>query len=66
MPGWKVLIVDDEKDFVSTLAERLRLRGIHADEASSGEEELAMVEADPPQVAVLDITMPGMSGFRDH
>ena len=50
MPDWKVLIVDDEKDFVSTLAERLRLRGIRADEAPSGEEALAMIAADAPQV----------------
>ena len=63
MPDWKVLIVDDEKDFVSTLAERLRLRGICADEAPSGEDALAMIAADPPQVVVLDIMMPGMSGL---
>jgi DNA-binding response OmpR family regulator len=64
MPDWKVLIVDDEKDFVSTLAERLRMRGIRADEAASGEEALAMIAADPPQVVVLDIMMPGMSGLE--
>ncbi len=50
MPDWKVLIVDDEKDFVSTLAERLRLRGIRADEAPGGEEALHMIAADAPQV----------------
>ncbi len=63
MSDWKVLIVDDEKDFVSTLAERLRLRGIRADEAPGGEEALRMIAADPPQVVVLDIMMPGMSGL---
>ncbi|MGB6064373.1 MAG: response regulator [Desulfomonilaceae bacterium] len=63
MQDRKVLIVDDEKDFVSTLAERLRLRGIHADEASSGEEALRMIAANAPQVVVLDIMMPGMSGL---
>lgn len=63
MPDWKVLIVDDEKDFVSTLAERLRLRGIRADEAPGGEEALRMIAADAPQVVVLDIMMPGMSGL---
>ncbi len=63
MPDWKILIVDDEKDFVSTLAERLRLRGIRADEAPSGEEALRMIAVDAPQVVVLDIMMPGMSGL---
>jgi DNA-binding response OmpR family regulator len=63
MPDWKVLIVDDETDFVSTLAERLRLRGIQAEEAPSGEEALRMIAADAPQVVVLDIMMPGMSGL---
>jgi DNA-binding response OmpR family regulator len=64
MPDWKVLIVDDEKDFVSTLAERLRMRGMRADEAASGEEALAMMTSEPPQVVVLDIMMPGMSGLE--
>ena len=61
MSDWKVLIVDDEKDFVSTLAERLRSRGIRGDEAPSGEVALRMIAADAPQVVGLDIMMPGMS-----
>ena len=50
MEGWKVLLVDDEKDFVSTLAERLRLRGIQADETDSGEEALRLIADAAPQV----------------
>lgn len=63
MADWKVLIVYDEKDFVSTLAERLHLRGIRADEARRGEVALRMIAADAPQVVRLDIMMPGISGL---
>lgn len=64
MEGWKVLLVDDEKEFVSTLAERLRLRGIQADETVSGEEALRLIAHSAPQVVVLDVMMPGMGGLE--
>ncbi len=64
MKGWKVLLVDDEKEFVSTLAERLRLRGIQAEETESGEEALRLIAEAAPQVVVLDVMMPGMSGLE--
>jgi len=64
MEGWKVLLVDDEKEFVSTLAERLRLRGIQADETGSGEEALRLIAQAAPQVLVLDVMMPGMGGLE--
>lgn len=64
MEGWKVLLVDDEKEFVSTLAERLRLRGIQADETGSGEEALRLIAQAAPQVVVLDVMMPGMGGLE--
>ncbi len=40
----KVLLVDDEKDIVSTLAERLSLRGIEATWVTSGEEALNLLK----------------------
>jgi ActR/RegA family two-component response regulator len=46
MGHWKVLLVDDEEEFVSTLAERLRLRGIEAQAACDGEEALRSLETD--------------------
>ncbi len=61
---WRVLLVDDEKEFVSTLAERLALRGIQADVASDGEEALRLVEENPPEVVVLDLMMPGLGGVE--
>ncbi len=63
MKDWKVLLVDDEEDFVSTLAERLRMRGVQARTAGNGEEALRSIVADPPHVVVLDVMMPGMSGL---
>lgn len=59
-----VLVVDDERDFADLLAERLRTRGMEVHTAYSGEEALAVVRALAPEVVVLDITMPGMSGLE--
>jgi len=58
-----VLLVDDENEFVSTLAERLSLRGIAARTAVSGEEALRMIEAEQPQAVVLDVRMPDIGGL---
>jgi DNA-binding NtrC family response regulator len=63
MGNVKVLLVDDEREFVTTLAERLSLRGIDATAALSGEEALRIIDSDPPQVVVLDIMMPGTRGL---
>lgn len=63
MEGIKVLLVDDEEEFVVTLAERLRLRGIEALVAMDGDEALAKVQDEAPQVVVLDVMMPGTSGI---
>lgn len=60
---WKVLLVDDEVEFVTTLAERLALRGIEARVAHEGETALRLVDEDKPQVMVLDVMMPGMKGL---
>lgn len=64
MEDWKILLVDDEEDFVTTLAERLKLRGIPAAVATGGEEALEFIKTDPPQVVVLDVMMPGMGGIE--
>ena len=63
MTTWKVLLVDDEEEFVTTLAERLELRGIEASIATTGREGLKRVDADPPHVVVLDVLMPGLGGL---
>jgi DNA-binding NtrC family response regulator len=64
MTQWNVLLVDDEEDFVATLAERLSLRGVNTRVALDGEQALARVAEAPPQVAVVDVMMPGMRGLE--
>ena len=64
MTEWKALLVDDEAEFVITLAERLQMRGIVAEVATDGEEALRIIESAPPHVVVLDIMMPGMGGLE--
>lgn len=64
MKGTKVLLVDDEVEFVTTLAERLQLRGIEATTTTDGESALKLLGKDPPKVVVLDVLMPGLSGME--
>jgi DNA-binding NtrC family response regulator len=64
MGKMRVLLVDDETEFVSALSERLYLRGFEAQTATSGEEALEKIAASPPQVVLLDMLMPGMSGLE--
>jgi two-component system, OmpR family, response regulator CpxR len=59
----KILLVDDEKDFVHTLSERLESRNMGSAVAYDGEQALAIVDRDEPEVVVLDLQMPGLSGF---
>jgi len=60
----KVLIVDDEVAFASTLAERLELRGFQATSANCGEDAIACVLSTSPHVVILDIQMPELSGYE--
>ena len=64
MDDYRVLIVDDEEELVTTIAERLQIRGIHAEIATDGETALKMIEENPPQVVVLDVMMPGIGGIE--
>jgi DNA-binding response OmpR family regulator len=60
----KILLVDDEQELVSTLAERLSIRGIDADWVTSGEEAMEKIQTTPYDLAVLDMKMPRMSGLE--
>ncbi len=59
-----VLLVDDEREFVDTLAERITMRSFDTLVAYSGEQALAMIDSTPPGVMVLDLKMPGMDGVE--
>jgi len=63
-PSLKVLYVDDEEDFVRTMAERMEMRDLGGDVALSGEAALAMLEGEVPDVMVLDLRMPGLDGLE--
>ncbi|MBF0505494.1 MAG: response regulator [Nitrospirae bacterium] len=60
----KVLIVDDEMEFASTLAERLQIRGYNAKSVYCAEDAIALSRNDPPDVMLLDLRMPGMNGIH--
>jgi len=59
-----ILLVDDEKEFVVTVAERLDLRGIDADWATSAEDALEMARRKHYDLAVLDVKLPRISGLE--
>jgi DNA-binding NtrC family response regulator len=60
----KVLIVDDEKDFLDIIAERLLARGMDVSTATSAEDALNMVEEESFDVVILDFMMPALDGFK--
>ena len=58
----RVLLVDDEQEFVEVLAERLEVRDIEVTKAFSGDEALAGIKEKPVDVVILDVAMPGKDG----
>ncbi len=60
----RVLLVDDEEQLVSTLAERLALRGIDAVWATSGTAALELAQSETFDLAVLDVKIPKISGLE--
>ena len=64
MAEYRVLLVDDEEEFVSALSERLMLRGIEVESALNGEEALASLVEKEFEVVILDVMMPGLGGLE--
>ena len=64
MEKFKVLLVDDEEEFVKALSERLQIRDVGSDMAFDGEAALEMVQGQEPDVMVLDLKMPGIDGME--
>ena len=60
----KVLLVDDEKDFIETLAERMRTRGMNVETTTSPKDALQKTEYESFDVIVLDLMMPEMDGLK--
>lgn len=60
----RILLVDDEIEFVSAIAERLVIRGIPTEWAASAEEAMKLVEKECFDIAVLDVKMPLIDGIE--
>ena len=60
----KVLIVDDEREFVQTLSERLIMRDMGPAVAYDGESALKLIKEDEPEVIIVDLKMPGVDGLE--
>ena len=60
----KILIVDDEPDFLEIMSARLRANDYEVITASNGEDALKHVNSDKPDAVLLDILMPGIDGLE--
>jgi two-component system response regulator RegA len=60
----RVLLVDDEKDFLEIMAERMRARGIEVWTTTSAENALKLVEKNAFAAVIMDLLMPEMDGFK--
>jgi two-component system, OmpR family, alkaline phosphatase synthesis response regulator PhoP len=64
MAGEKVLVVDDQADVVELLESSFALRGYRVISARNGQEALAKVYQEQPDVVLLDIMMPVFDGYE--
>jgi DNA-binding response OmpR family regulator len=58
-----ILLVDDEQKVLELITFRLQLLGYRVITAQSGEDALALVETQRPDLIILDVTMPGLDGL---
>lgn len=60
----RILLIDDEPDFLAALGERMRNRGLNVATAASATEAIHKAEKETYDVLVLDLNMPGMDGLE--
>ena len=60
----RVLLIDDEVEYVETLAERLRARGLEVEVATNGEDGVEKSKNAVFHAVILDFSMPGMNGIE--
>lgn len=60
----KVLLVDDEEDFLETLSNRLELRGLKVSAVTSGEQAISEAKQQEYDAIVVDLSMPGIDGLE--
>ena len=61
--AYRVLVVDDDADMAAFLARLLQSEGMAVETVADGATALARVSAAPPDLVLLDVMMPGESGF---
>lgn len=61
---FKVMIVDDEEDFLETILKRLKTRGVDVTGAESGYKALELMDNKDFDVVICDVKMPGMDGIE--
>ncbi|MCM8789648.1 MAG: response regulator [Candidatus Omnitrophica bacterium] len=62
--AYRILIVDDDREIVSMLKERLQMEGYDTAIAYDGEEGLEKIQQTNPDVILLDLILPKMNGFE--
>jgi len=60
----RVLLVDDEKDFLETLSSRLEVRGLKVSAVTSGEQAIAEAKQQDYDAIIVDLSMPGIDGLE--
>jgi DNA-binding NtrC family response regulator len=60
----KVLLVDDEQDFLETLSSRLEMRGLKVSAVTSGEQAIVEAKQQDYDAIVVDLAMPGIDGLE--
>ena len=59
-----ILLIDDEKDFLDIMTERMEARGFEVSTSMSAEEALGMIKKGAYDAIILDLQMPGMDGIE--
>lgn len=60
----KILIIDDERDFVETLSFSLESQGFAVSHAPDGPSGIEKLKGEKPDLIILDLMMPGMDGYE--
>lgn len=60
----RVLLVDDEEDFLKMLSDRLKVRGLRVNTVSSGEDAVSKAEEHEYDAIIVDLSMPGIDGLE--
>jgi len=60
----KVLLVDDEQDFLDTLSDRLEMRGLKVSAVTSGEQAITQAKLQDYDAIIVDLSMPGIDGLE--